>query len=89
MIILFPPVSVTVLNDKSGLEQQREDHNYLDDPISLHEIETSWSSPWSWQNTKLNAHEQNWLSQVYNTWQTVYSYPHQWTDAFQKIGARV
>ena len=41
MIILIPPVSVTVLNDKSGLEQQREDHNYLDDPISRHEIETS------------------------------------------------
>ena len=32
---------LSVLNDKSALEQQKDDQNYLDDPISLDEIETT------------------------------------------------
>ena len=48
---------LSVLNDKSALEQQKDDHNYLDDPISINEVKTTiklrkiWKSPWSWQNT--------------------------------------
>jgi len=32
---------LSVLNDKSALEQQKDDHNYLDDPISIDEVETT------------------------------------------------
>jgi len=44
---------LSVLNDKSALEQQKDDHNYLDDPISINEVKTTiklrkiWKSPWS------------------------------------------
>ena len=31
----------SVLNDKSALEQQKDDHNYLDDLISVDEVETT------------------------------------------------
>ena len=34
----------SVLNDKSALEQQKDDHNYLDDPISINEVETTINS---------------------------------------------
>ena len=30
-----------LVNDKSALEQQKDDHNYLDDPISIDEVETT------------------------------------------------
>ena len=32
---------LSVLNDKSALEQQKDDHNYLDDPFSIDEVETT------------------------------------------------
>ena len=35
------PSQISVTKNKSALEQQKDTHNYLDDPFSLHEIETT------------------------------------------------